>query len=91
MPDPDGVARTTEAIEAVWSDAVRRAVEFRETQPAPTCARCGLTDWLVAITEPDGRQLHVECWKAETSKDAILDAAGALSPPAEVPAKPWTT
>src|SRR6056297_2867320 len=39
--DPDGVARTPEAIEAVWSDAVRRAVEFRRTQPAPTCSSNG--------------------------------------------------
>ena len=40
-PDPDGVARTPEAIERVWSEAIRRAVEYRKTQKSPTCAYCG--------------------------------------------------
>lgn len=31
----------------------------------PTCAACGKTDWLVTIAEPDGRRLHVVCWKGE--------------------------
>ena len=29
----------------------------------PTCAACGLSDWTVSVTEPDGRKLHVQCWK----------------------------
>ena len=55
----------------LWSEATRRAVEYRRTLTPPTCARCGVTDWLVSITEPDGRKLHVTCWQAETleSKD----------------------
>ena len=62
--DPDGVARTPEAIEAVWSAATRRAVEFRKTQKPPTCAACNQSDWTVSITTPDGRKLHVQCWRA---------------------------
>lgn len=31
----------------------------------PTCAACGVADWLVALTEKDGRTLHVSCWRAE--------------------------
>lgn len=29
----------------------------------PTCSACGLTDWTVSVTEPDGRKLHVQCWR----------------------------
>ena len=65
-PDADGVARTPEAIEAVWSGAIRRAVEIRKTMKPPTCARCGQSDWRVSVTEINGRKLHVACWQAET-------------------------
>ena len=65
-PDPDGVARTPEAIERVWSEAIRRAVEYREAQTPPTCAHCGATGWDVSVTEFTGRKLHVKCWQAET-------------------------
>jgi len=34
----------------------------------PTCAACGLTDWTVSVTEPDGRKLHVACWKGEQAR-----------------------
>ena len=64
-PDPDGVARSPEAIERVWSEATRRAVEYRKTQKPPTCAHCGQSDWTVSVTELTGRKLHVQCWKAE--------------------------
>ena len=64
-PDADGVARTPEAIEAVWSEATRRAVEIRKTQKPPTCAHCGKSEWTVSVTEPTCRKLHVQCWKAE--------------------------
>ncbi len=64
-PDPDGVARTPEAIERVWSEAIRRAVEYRKTQKPPTCAQCGKADWTVSVTEITGRKLHASCWKEE--------------------------
>ena len=67
-PDADGVARTPEAIEAVWSEAIRRAVEIRKTMKSPTCARCGKSDWRVSVTEITGRKLHVPCWQAETQE-----------------------
>ena len=63
--DADGVARTPEAIEAVWSEATHRAVETRKTMKPPTCARCGQSDWRVSVTEINGRKLHVPCWQAE--------------------------
>ena len=65
-PYSDGVARTPETIEAVWSEAIRRAVEIRKTMKPPTCAHCDRTDWTVSVTDPDGRKLHVVCWQAET-------------------------
>ena len=34
------------------------------TQPA-TCDICGASDWRVAMTDRQGRTLHVRCWKAE--------------------------
>lgn len=33
------------------------------------CAVCGIADWTVSLTEPDGRKLHVKCWKAEPQKE----------------------
>lgn len=62
FPDTDGVARTPEAIEAVWDDAERSAREYRRNNTPPTCAFCGVSDWTVNLTEPDGRKLHVHCW-----------------------------
>ena len=32
---------------------------------APKCAHCGVSDWLVSVTETDGRKLHVECMRLE--------------------------
>lgn len=29
----------------------------------PVCAICGKADWTVALTDIDGRRLHVGCWK----------------------------
>ena len=29
-----------------------------------TCAVCGKSDWLVSLTDTDGRHFHVECWLA---------------------------
>ena len=66
-PDADGVARTPEAIEAVWSEATRRAVEIRNTEKPPTCAHCGKSEWTVSVTEPTGRKLHVQCWQVEAN------------------------
>ena len=31
----------------------------------PACAACGLSDWTVAVTDKDGRRLHVFCWQRE--------------------------
>ncbi len=62
LPDPDGVARTPAAIEAVWDDALRRAREFRLNNTPPTCAFCGVSDWTVSLSDLDGRKLHVQCW-----------------------------
>jgi hypothetical protein len=31
----------------------------------PTCAACGVADWKVAVTEKEGRTLHVSCCRAE--------------------------
>ena len=59
---------TPEAIERVWSEALRRAVEIRKTMKPPTCAHCGRTDWTVSVTEITGRKLHVACWQAETQE-----------------------
>jgi hypothetical protein len=56
------VARTPEAIERVWSEAMARAREYRHTVTPPTCYLCGKADWTVSLTEPDGRQLHLACW-----------------------------
>ena len=59
------MARTDEAIEKVWDDALAQAQEYRRTNTPPTCSRCGESDWRVSITEPDGRKLHVKCWAEE--------------------------
>ena len=32
----------------------------------PICAGCGLADWQVSVTEPDGTRLHVPCWITRT-------------------------
>lgn len=64
------------------TEAVRRRAASFPIWP-PTCSACGATDWRVAITEPDGRKLHVECWKVE--QEAQLERhrgrAKALSDP----------
>lgn len=31
----------------------------------PICASCGVGDWTVAVTDENGRKLHVPCWKRE--------------------------
>lgn len=67
-PDADSVARTPEAIAAVWSESIRRAVAYRKTMKPPRCASCGKFDWRVSVTEIDGRRLHVACWQAETQE-----------------------
>lgn len=41
-----------------------RPVRLLPTHPA-TCAICGEADWLVGMTDMQGRTLHVRCWKAE--------------------------
>ncbi|WP_347268068.1 hypothetical protein [Paracoccus sp. (in: a-proteobacteria)] len=41
-----------------------RKVARLPTHP-PTCAACGLADCLVAVTDRQGRKLHVPCWQAE--------------------------
>lgn len=32
----------------------------------PTCAICEVQSWTVAMTDRDGRKLHVSCWKGES-------------------------
>ena len=64
------------------------------TEP-PTCAVCGVADWRVALTEPDGRRLHVACSglldpdgvaRAPEAIHAVWDEAEAL---ALAPKSPW--
>lgn len=38
----------------------------------PTCAACGVADWKVAVTEKEGRTLHVSCWRAEGGRGGII-------------------
>lgn len=45
-------------------DSDGRPVRVLPTHPA-TCAICGQADWLVGMTDMQGRTLHVRCWKAE--------------------------
>ena len=35
---------------------------------SPTCAACGVADWMVAVTEKDGRTLHVSCMRTEEGR-----------------------
>lgn len=38
-------------------------------QNPPTCAACGKADWRVSVTDMGGRNLHVECWRAERKQE----------------------
>lgn len=61
------------ALADIMSDCTLTASPFAprppETFPAarmshpPACAICGKADWTVALTDIDGRRLHVGCWK----------------------------
>lgn len=48
-------------------DGDGRPVRVLPTHPA-TCAICGIADWLVGMTDMQGRTLHARCWKAEGAK-----------------------
>ncbi|TKW67146.1 MAG: hypothetical protein DI616_08760 [Paracoccus denitrificans] len=45
-------------------DGDGRPVRVLPTHPA-TCVICGVADWLVGMTDMQGRTLHVRCWKVE--------------------------
>ncbi|MBS0122524.1 hypothetical protein [Thetidibacter halocola] len=49
---------------AQFAEFAEFATGEHRTAP-PTCAACGLADWRVSLTEPDGRKLHVACWQRE--------------------------
>lgn len=34
----------------------------------PICAICGKAEWIVSLTIPDTRTLHVHCWKGVKDK-----------------------
>ena len=68
--DPPAPAPTGEAVGNLPD--IKRAPPAPETTagrhtaanlPAapPVCAVCGVADWTVSLTEPDGRRLHVAC------------------------------
>lgn len=41
--------------------------------PPPTCAVCGKSDWLVAVTDINRRTMHVACWKADQARQREKD------------------